>query len=112
MIKYTKEKMINIIKDYILELYESIYNKRIDIEDKEDGYILKLYLTEDILSPFRMYIQCSSEDEFLRKVKDELQKRSLNLTKYFVGYKLDLNEQRFKKRIQGVSDSESKSSHI
>lgn len=104
--KQEKEQLIGTIKEYILELYESIYNKNMDIVQTEDGYILKMYITEDILTPLCIYIQCDSTDKFLSKIKEELHLRGLNLARYFVGQKIDMDERRIKTRIQGIPNSE------
>ena len=93
-----KEYLICMIKEYILELYGAIYNKSMDI--------LKMYITEDYLTPLCIYIQCDSKEKFLEKIKKELHLRGLNLTRYFVGQKIDLDERRVQTRIKRLSNSE------
>lgn len=105
--KEKKEYLIQCIKDIILDLYNSFYNRPMDIIQTDDGYILKMYLTHDFITPLHIYIQCNSEEEFLSKIKDELQLRQLNLTKYYTGCKLNIDEYRSKKRISRISDSKS-----
>lgn len=101
-----KEYLICMIKEYILELYGAIYNKSMDIIKTEDGYILKMYITEDYLTALCIYIQCDSKEKFLEKIKKELHLRGLNLTRYFVGQKIDLDERRVQTRIKRLSNSE------
>lgn len=107
-----KEYLICMIKEYILELYGAIYNKSMDIIKTEDGYILKMYITEDYLTPLCIYIQCDSKEKFLEKIKKELHLRGLNLTRYFVGQKIDLDERRIQTRIERLPNSESESSYF
>ena len=44
--------------------------------------------------------------KFLEKIKKELHLRGLNLTRYFVGQKIDLDERRVQTRIKRLSNSE------
>lgn len=55
---------------------------------KEDGFILSLYMNKDFLTPTcKIYVQCTSIDEFLDYVREDLLNRNLNLTKFSVGEK-------------------------
>lgn len=99
MTQEQEEIVIEQIKNIICEVYEVIYTGDMKIEEKPDGYSLSLYLNRDYITPTcKMYKQCTSIDEFLDFVREELLNRNLNLVKYYVGTKIDLND--YKKRIR------------
>lgn len=92
-----QEKLIEEIKDIILDLYEACFVGDMKIEKVDDGYILNMYTNKDWLTPtIKLYVQCSSEEEFLCKVREDLHHRQLHLNNYFTGEKLKFND--YKKR--------------
>ena len=113
MTKSQEQELICKIEDIILEVYEAIYVGKMKIEEKEDGFILSLYMNKDFLTPTcKIYVQCTSIDEFLDYVREDLLNRNLNLTKCSVGEKIDLNDYKKRNRRAGQEDSENKSYNL
>lgn len=105
--------VINKIKDIICEVYEAIYVGKMKVEEIEGGYVLSLYMNKDFLTPTcKMYKQCTSIDEFLDYVRESLLERDLNLTRYYVGEKIDLNDYKKRNRRAGQTNPENKSYNL
>lgn len=107
-----EQDLICKIKDIIIDLYNCIFVGDMKIEKVEDGYILSLFTSKDWLSPqVKMYIQCSTEEEFLDKVKCELYHRQLHLVNYFTGEKLHFNDYK-KRRFEERKNSENQPTYF
>lgn len=87
-----KCEIINNLKCLIEDTYECIFIGDIDVNITNDGIIVNLYTSNNTFNPVSSHIQCINIDTFYIKYREELRKRKLNLSKYFTGYKIDLND--------------------
>lgn len=87
-----KQQIIEEIHEMFIDLYKAVYTGDMEVEDREDGYVLKLYLTKDFFSPICIYIQCNCIEEFLCRVREEILTRNLDTVRYFTGFQINLND--------------------
>ena len=87
------------IRNIFLEEYGKNFVGNLKVEDKSDGILLKLYLTQNEFNPTAMYFQCSSIEDFLEKVRHEIRVRAFDTVKYYTGFQFNIND--YRQQTQG-----------